>query len=101
MRNKILFTVLLIGVFALGVVSVRAWDHYQVSERIATEYREAEARVQAKNLQEQEQARAAAEAAEKQRLAEVCQSMTKTYEKLTPYQKTITEKPDCNLEQVE
>lgn len=101
MRNKILFTLLIIGVFALGVVSVRAWDHYQVSERIATEYREAEARSQARKLQEQEQARATAEAAEKQRLAEVCESMEKTYEKLTPFQKTITEEPNCKLDQVE
>jgi biopolymer transport protein ExbB/TolQ len=108
MRNKILLSLLIVSVFVLGVLSVRAWDHYQITDRVKAEAvkiqeasRERQLEREVEALKAAEQERAAAEAAERKRLDEVCQSMEETYSKLTPFQKTITEEPNCRLEQVQ
>lgn len=108
MRNKILLILLIISVFVLGVLSVRAWDHYKVTERIKVETAKIQEASRERQLQREvdalkaaEQERAASEAAERKRLDEVCQSMEETYSKLTPFQKTITEEPNCRLQQVQ
>ena len=101
MRNKILFILLLLIAFSLGVLSVRAYDDYQshkAAENAAAAQREADREAAAQKLEEQ---RAAEEAAEKQHLQEVCQSLTDNWNKLTPFQKTQTEEPNCDLKQVE
>ena len=108
MRNKILLGLLIIGVFILGILSVRAWDHYKVTERIKVEAtkiqeasRERQLEREVEALKAAEQERAESEAAERKRLDEVCASMEETYSKLTPFQKSITEEPNCRLQQVQ
>jgi 3-hydroxyacyl-CoA dehydrogenase len=101
MKNKILMGLLIVSVFALGVLSVRAWDHYKVSARVQAEVQNIQREREVQEQQKAEAIRAQAEAEEKSRIEKACKSITETYNKLTPYQKTITEKPECNLEQVE
>ncbi len=72
MRNKILMVVMLVGVFALGVLSVRAWDHYKVTEQVKAHYAQVQQEATIRYQQKQEAERAAAEAAEKTRLHDVC-----------------------------
>lgn len=72
MRNKVLLILLLVGVFALGVVSVKAWDHYQVTERVKAEYSQQQKAAETRRIQKAEADRAASEQSEKTRLHDVC-----------------------------
>lgn len=97
MRNKILFILLLAGAFVVGGMSVIAYQDYQ--ERSAAEYA---VKVQEqKRLDDAEAARAAAEAAEKARLAKECQDGLTAYNKLSTSQQKLTEKPVCDLQQIQ
>jgi hypothetical protein len=72
MHKKILLALLIVGVFALGVVSVRAWDHYQVSQRVHAAVVQAQHDAEVRAQQRAEADRAAKEASEKTRLHDVC-----------------------------
>jgi predicted negative regulator of RcsB-dependent stress response len=101
MRNKIIVGIALIVVFVLGALSVRAWDHYEVEQRVRTEYTQYQERQKAEAIKSAEAKRQAVEAAEKARLQEECQAGVAAYEALTTTQKAGKTKPVCNLEQVE
>jgi len=101
MREKIIVGIALVAVFVLGILSVRAWDHYRVSERVKTQYVQYQKEQEAQLKQRAEQKRQAVERAEKQRLQEECQAGVKAYEALTPAQRTGKTKPVCNLQQVQ
>lgn len=92
MRNKVLLGLLFVGVFALGVLSVRAWDHYKVTERVKAEYSQYQQEKQAQEQQRAEEARAKLEADEKQKLHDAC---------VANAQKARTSVATCNIEQVE
>ena len=92
MRNKILFVLALVLVFSLGVLSVRAWDHYRVAERARAFAAQAERDGDLRRQQEAEAARQSAEAAEKQRLHDVCVSNAT---------KAKTPVAACNIQQVQ
>jgi len=101
MRNKIIVGIALIVVFALGALSVRAWDKYEVEARIKTEYSQYQERQKAEAIRSAEVKRKAVETAEKARLQEECQAGVVAYEALTPTQRAGKTKPVCNLEQAE
>lgn len=97
MRNKILFILLLAAAFVVGGLTVVAYQDYQT--RSAAEY---QAKVQEQQrIDQAEKTRAAAEAAEKQRLATECKDGLAAYNKLTVTQQKTTQKPVCDLQQVE
>lgn len=97
MKNKILFALLLVGAIALSVVYVMAYDHAQA--KVAADHAQTVAKQTAVNKAEAD--RAAAETAEKARLAQECQDGLTAYNKLTPVQQKTTPKPDCNLQQIQ
>lgn len=101
MRNKILFALLLIAVFALGVLSVRAWDKYEVEQRVKAEITRQEEQARANAAARLEEQRKQAEAAEKERLAKECAEGLAAYNKLSPAQQRAAAKPECDLEQVQ
>jgi len=101
MRNKIIVGIALIVVFVLGILSVRAWDRYEVSQRVQSQYAEYQREQETKAVQRAEQKRQQVEAAEKQRLIDECQDGVKAFDALTPAQRTGKSRPVCNLQQVQ
>lgn len=97
-RNKILFVLSLVLVFTLGVLSVRAWDHYKVSEHIRVQAQEARQQLEVRAAEQKRQAELRAE---QEKVQKACQSLVDTYDGLTPSQQAKTTKPDCNLEPVQ
>ena len=98
MKSKILFGLLLVAVFSLGVLSVRAWDKYQVEERIRVEAQriDAEARARAAELARQE-----AEARSKEQFAKECKAGQDAWDALLDSEKELIARPNCDVEQVE
>ena len=101
MKNKALFSILVAGAFVFGGATVIAYEEYREQQAVESRRIEAEQDDKRQAIAEAEAKRVAAVEAEKKRLAYLCQSLRTTYSKLTPYQKTITEEPICDLEQVE
>lgn len=101
MRNKIIVGIALVVVFVLGVLSVKAWDRYAVSQQIKTQYVQYEERQKAEAAQKAEAKRQAVEDAEKAHLKEECLAGLKAYNALTPSQQVGKEKPVCDLQQVQ
>lgn len=104
MLNKILFVLLVLTLPVVGVLAIREYDEYkqQIQPAPAVEVQDTISREEfVANLQE-----AAAEVdkeaslifeleAEKQRLLEYCESLNGIYDKLTPFQKTLTTRLEC------
>lgn len=91
MKNKILFVILLLAVFALGILSVKAHDRYQAQER---------ARVEAVQLEVQQRERAEAEKAEAEKrvLEQVttdCLNGQKAYDLLSKSLREGIARPEC------
>jgi hypothetical protein len=97
MRNKILFTVLLVGTLTFGALYVHVYDKVK-ADQAATLTAQTESQ---KKANAEESARAAKEAAEKARLAAECQDGLVAYNKLTPVQQKATPKPECDLQQIQ
>lgn len=98
MKGKILFALLLIGVFALGILSVRAWDKYQIQERVRIEAQkiEADARAQAAEMARQD-----AEKRSKEQFAKECKAGQDAWDALTLSEQKKMDRPVCEFEQVE
>lgn len=92
MRNKILFLVTLLVAFTLGVLSVRAWQHWRVTERVKAEYSQYQHNQAVERQQKAEASREAAEEAEKIRLHDVC---------VANAVKAKTAVANCNIKQVQ
>lgn len=101
MRNRIIVGIALIVVFVLGILSVRAWDRYEVSQRVQSQYAEYQREQDTKAAQRAEQKRSAVEQAEKERLKQECTAGQKAYDLLAPSQKAGKSRPVCNLQQVQ
>lgn len=101
MKNKVLLALLLVLVFTLGILSVRAYDKYQVQERIKAQAALIEQRAKEDSAKQAEATRAALEAQNKADLLKSCQAGLKAYNSLTAAQQAKIAKPDCSLEQVQ
>ncbi len=91
MKNKILFVLLLIAVFALGIFSVKAHDKYQAQER---------ARAETVQLEVQARERAEAEKAEAEKrtldqLGADCMNGQKAYDLLSKSLREGIPRPEC------
>ena len=98
MKSKLRFALLLIGVFTLGVLSVRAWDKYKVEERIRVQAAQIESDARAKA---DEMARAEAEAQSKAKFAKECEAGQVAFDALSTSEQKKLERPVCDLDQVE
>ena len=108
MLNKVLLILLVILIAVLAVVSITDYQNFRTTER---------ARIQAvaEEKKQKEQSRAEALDAreealdirsdlllkEEQRLNDHCESLADVYDKLTPFQKLLTEKVECILAPME
>lgn len=101
MRNKILFVLLLVIVFTLGILSVRAYDKYKVDVLVKQQAAQIEQKAKDEYNKQQETLRQQAEAKAKAKLQESCQAGLKAYNALTPAQQAKTTKPVCDLQQVQ
>ena len=91
MKNKILLVLLLVAVFGLGILSVKAHDRYQAQER---------ARAEAVQLEVQERERAEAEKAETEKrtleqLGADCMNGQKAYDLLSKTMREGIVRPEC------
>lgn len=97
MRNKVLFTLLVIAVFILGILSVRAWDRYKVEQQardFAAEVQRSTEQMQREQAIRDQQAR---DAQERERLKLECEAGVLAYENLSASQQARTERPVCDL----
>lgn len=97
MRNKVLFAILILAVFVLGILSVRAWDEYKVEQRardLASEVQRASDQARVEQEQRDQMAR---DAIERDRLKLECEAGVLAYENLSMSQKEKTERPVCNV----